>query len=80
MDADVVEHASQHDAIGELPLITESARVSHVTKMDQDRRPEVTDAIVGWLEDHGLLERYGLIESEGFGYRRRRRRRRSPRD
>ncbi|GAB3689414.1 hypothetical protein GCM10028857_24730 [Salinarchaeum chitinilyticum] len=63
MDADVVEHASQHDAIGELPLITESARVAHVTKMDQDRRPEVTDAIVRWLEGHGLLDRYGPVEN-----------------
>jgi ferredoxin-NADP reductase len=62
MNADVVEHASQHDAIDDLPLITESARVAHVTKMDHDRRPEVTDAIVRWLEGHGLLERYGPIE------------------
>jgi len=62
MTAAVREHASQHDAIGDLPLITESARVTSVRKMDEDRRPEVTAAIARWLDDHGLLAEYGPIE------------------
>ncbi|CCQ32549.1 CDP-4-dehydro-6-deoxyglucose reductase protein [Halorhabdus tiamatea SARL4B] len=51
MDAQVRDHASQHDAIADLPLITESARVRRVTKMDQDRRPEVTRAINRWVAE-----------------------------
>jgi ferredoxin-NADP reductase len=65
MDAQVREHASQHDAIADLPLVTESARVSHVAKMDQDRRSEVTAAISRWLERHDLLEEYGPIRGPG---------------
>lgn len=62
MKVAVREHASQHDAIGDLPLITESARVTHVEKMDRDRRPEVRDAITQWLADHNLLDEYGPID------------------
>jgi len=51
MDAQVRDHASQHDAIADLPLVTESARVTRVTKMDQDRRPEVTRAINRWVAE-----------------------------
>jgi len=51
MDAQVRDHASQHDAIADLPLITESARVRRVTKMDQDRRAEVTRAINRWVAE-----------------------------
>jgi len=53
-DADVRPHASQHDAIGDLPLVTRSATVTEVETMDQDRRPEVVDAVREWLEDRGL--------------------------
>ena len=62
METQVREYASQHDAIADLPLITESARVTRVMKMDQDRRPEVTDAIRRWLAGHDLTERYGPID------------------
>jgi ferredoxin-NADP reductase len=31
--------------------------------MDQDRRSEVTEAITSWLDEHGLLDQYGPIES-----------------
>jgi len=62
MDATVREHASQHDAIGDLPLLTESARVVEVTKLDQDRRPEITAAIRRWLADHDLDSAYGPVD------------------
>jgi ferredoxin-NADP reductase len=62
MEELVRSHASQHDAIGDLPLITESARVTEVTKMDRDRRPEVTEAIIQWLTDHDLDDEYGPID------------------
>lgn len=61
MDVQVRERVSQHDAVADLPLITESARVTAVEKMDQDRRPEVTAAITRRLDDHDLLKEYGLI-------------------
>lgn len=61
MEAVVREHASQHDAIVDLPLITESGRVSFVEKMDADRRPEISTAIKRWLRDHDLLDEYGPI-------------------
>lgn len=53
MDAQVRDHASQHDAIADLPLVTESARVTRVTKMDGDRRSEVTQAINRWVAEAG---------------------------
>jgi ferredoxin-NADP reductase len=62
---EIREHASQHDAISDLPLVTESARVTRVGKMDQDRRPEVTEAISRWLDEHGLADRYGPIDDQG---------------
>jgi len=58
----VPEHASQHDAIADLPLVTESARVTEVEKMDRDRRPEVREAVGRWLADHGLADAYGGVE------------------
>lgn len=60
--AEIREYASQHDSIGELPLISDSARVTQIETMDRDRRPEVTAAIGRWLAEHGLLEKYGPIE------------------
>jgi ferredoxin-NADP reductase len=65
MNVQVREHASQHDAIADLPLVTESARVRHVSKMDRDRRPEITAAIARWLRRHDLLEGYGPIDGPG---------------
>lgn len=60
-DADVRPHASQHDAIGDLPLVTRSATVTEVERMDQDRRSEVVDAVRGWLEDRGLDRNYADV-------------------
>lgn len=60
--ARVREHASQHEAIGDLPLVTESAWVTEVAKMDRDRRSEVTAAIADWLEKRDLAGEYGPIE------------------
>jgi ferredoxin-NADP reductase len=62
MQTDVRDHASQHDAIGDLPLVTDSATVTAVERMDQDRRPEITRAIVRWLEAHDCTETYGPVD------------------
>jgi len=61
-EATIRDHASQHDAIGDLPLITRSARVVDVEKMDRDRRPEVTEAIDRYLAEHDLTDTYGHVE------------------
>ncbi|UPW01183.1 FAD-binding oxidoreductase [Halorussus gelatinilyticus] len=61
MAAPVREHLSQHDALADLPLVTESARVTDVTTMDRDRRPEAAAAMTRWLEERGLAG-YGPVE------------------
>ncbi|ACV12426.1 oxidoreductase FAD/NAD(P)-binding domain protein [Halorhabdus utahensis DSM 12940] len=48
---EVRRHASQHDAIGELPLLTESARVTAVTYQDDDRSEEIATAMERLLAD-----------------------------
>jgi ferredoxin-NADP reductase len=50
----VREHASQHEAIGDLPLVTRSATVTTVEHMDRDRRQEVRRRITGWLDRRGI--------------------------
>jgi len=62
-EATVREYASQHDAIADLPLITRSAEVVEVEKMDRDRRPEVTAAIDRYLSSHDLTTTYGHVAS-----------------
>jgi len=62
MDAEVRGHVSQHESIDALPLLTRSARVTHVSKMDQDRRPAIADAVGRWLSEHDLLKEFGPIE------------------
>ncbi|NHN59926.1 MULTISPECIES: FAD-binding oxidoreductase [Halorussus] len=62
MVAPIREHQSQHDAIADLPLITESARVTDVTRMDRNRRSEVTAAVARWLEERGVAHEYGPVE------------------
>ena len=52
------EHASQHDAIADLPLVTESATVTDVTQMDRDRRAEVREAMARWLDERGIAHQY----------------------
>ncbi|MFB6177654.1 MAG: ferredoxin--NADP reductase [Halobaculum sp.] len=53
-------HKSTHDRIGDLPLVTESARVTDVTTMDRDRRAEVREAVARWLDDAGLADEYAI--------------------
>jgi len=60
-ETDVRVHASQHDDIVELPLVTESATVTTVERMDQDRRGEVTDAINRWLREHDVADTDGPV-------------------
>ncbi|WP_435176115.1 ferredoxin--NADP reductase [Halorussus sp. AFM4] len=62
MVAPVRDHESQHDAIDDLPLVTRSARVTDVTRMDRDRRAEATAAVARWLEDRGVADEYGPVE------------------
>lgn len=62
VETEVREHRSQHDDILDLPLVSDSARVTDVERMDMDRRPEVTAAIKGWISDHDLTDAYGPIE------------------
>jgi len=59
---DVRVHRSQHDDIVELPLVTDSATVTTVERMDQDRRGEVTAAINRWLREYGVAEEYGPVQ------------------
>jgi ferredoxin-NADP reductase len=51
VETTVREYVSQHDAMGELPLLTQSAEITEVVKMDEDRRPEVIAVLNRWLED-----------------------------
>lgn len=48
---EVRPHASQHDAIAALPLLTESARVTEVTYQDDERGAEVVAAMERLLAD-----------------------------
>jgi len=50
----VRELAARHDSVGDLPLVTESARVTDVTAMDRDREPAVTAAINDRLAGAGV--------------------------
>ncbi|WP_436936323.1 ferredoxin--NADP reductase [Halovenus marina] len=61
VETSVREYVSQHDAMGELPLITQSAEVTDVERMDEDRRPEVTGVINHWLEATDLDDDYGPV-------------------
>jgi ferredoxin-NADP reductase len=61
VDASVREYVSQHEAMEDLPLVTRSAAVTTVEKMDQDRRSEVTDVLNHWLETEGLDGVYGPV-------------------
>lgn len=47
------QHVSQHDAIGDLPLVTRQARVETVEAMDRDRRETVRTAIRSVFEGAG---------------------------
>ncbi|WEL17615.1 MULTISPECIES: FAD-binding oxidoreductase [unclassified Halorhabdus] len=58
----VREHASQHDSIADLPLVTELARITDVVAMDADRRSDVEDAVTRQLETAGLGGTYGSLD------------------
>ncbi|WP_436909717.1 ferredoxin--NADP reductase [Halosimplex marinum] len=57
----VREHASRHDRIAELPLVTESATVVEREAMDRDRTEEVRRAVDHWFEREGLADRYESV-------------------
>ena len=57
--ATVREHMARHDDPGELPLVTESARVVDVTPMDEGRNDEVRHAVASCCE---ALDRPSLVE------------------
>ncbi|MFT4946367.1 MAG: sulfite reductase alpha subunit-like flavoprotein, partial [Natronomonas sp.] len=61
-DAPIRPHADQHDAIDDLPLITETAEVTEVERMDRDRRGEIIEAANQHLRESGLTERYGELD------------------
>jgi len=57
----VRKHASKHDRIAELPLVTESATVVASEDMDRDRTEEVREAVDHWFERAGLADRYDTV-------------------
>ena len=57
----VRKHASKHERIAELPLVTESATVVEVEAMDRDRKREVREAVDHWFEAAGLADRYESV-------------------
>lgn len=61
VEATIRQHRSQHDAIADLPLVTRSATVTTVEKLDRERRPEVTAALNRWLEEYGVDDEYGPV-------------------
>lgn len=64
----VREHKSQHDAISDLPLVTESATVTDVSSLDRDRRDELQVIIQQWLAGRSLGEQYAsLTKSRSWG-------------
>lgn len=54
----VREYKSRHDALADLPLITESAQVTAVTPMDRDRRDEVITTVEQWFTEEGISNEY----------------------
>lgn len=57
----VREHKSRHDRIAELPLVTESATVTEVEALDQDRSEEVFEAVDHWFAEAGIADRYPTV-------------------
>ncbi|WP_254545841.1 ferredoxin--NADP reductase [Halomarina pelagica] len=49
-------HNDQHEAVEELPLVSEAATVTDVTAMDRDRREAVLDALERLLDVHNCDE------------------------
>jgi len=61
MSNPVRTHVDQHDAIDDLPLITETAEVTEVEQLDENRQDSIVDAINRQLDDGALTERYGPV-------------------
>ena len=60
------EHTAAHDSIQELPLISESASVTLVERLDTDRREKARETIHRWVREHQLPpEFYDLAETPG---------------
>jgi CDP-4-dehydro-6-deoxyglucose reductase len=53
---EVREHQSQHEAVEELPLLTEDAVVTDVSAMDRNRTPELLEAMRTTLDEYGSEE------------------------
>jgi ferredoxin-NADP reductase len=58
----VRQYKSRHDRIAELPLVTESARVVEVERLDRDRKAEVREAVDHWFEPEGIGDRYPTVD------------------
>jgi ferredoxin-NADP reductase len=57
----VRKHASKHERIAALPLVTESATVVETEAMDRDRTSEVREAVDHWFAEAGLADRYDTV-------------------
>ncbi|WP_123532974.1 ferredoxin--NADP reductase [Halosimplex salinum] len=57
----VRKHASKHDRIADLPLVTESATVVETEALDRDRSAEVREAVDHWFAEAGLADRYDTV-------------------
>lgn len=65
---DVPEHLGHHEAAAALPLVTESAVVTEVTPMDENRTEAVEDALAALLERNGVGDWYrDPTRSDGEG-------------
>lgn len=49
-------HLAHHDVIDQLPVLTETAQVTDVTPLDQERSTEVAAAVAELLQTHGYQE------------------------
>ncbi len=52
------QYLSRHDAIGELPLVTRSATVTEVERLDRDRREGARRAVARWLAARELDDEF----------------------
>ncbi len=52
------EHTSAHESIQELPLISDSATVTLVERLDTDRREKARETIHRWMREHQLPPKF----------------------
>lgn len=55
------EHTAAHDSIQELPLISDSATVSLVERLDTDRREKARETIHRWVREHDLSPKFHTL-------------------